>query len=613
MPELDIRHLVKSSENNLKKLRWGHLLLNVARESRIKLEVLNGGPDFRGCMSGLKKTDKNQVMQALFSPAIRKVAKRMRQGRQKFIEERLNKHDRDHHQLDEQHVSLKASASALAFGVACALRTQEPRESKPETGRHKTFEAKDETSLVTAKRLVTATIPQNGPQTQLLNHSKGSAVYYGSVIALQAHHGGYLGLGHRGCVEARATWPTPPCHFTLWNMMDLGYIGAVRYGDRVWLQCSRYELLGTSAMSRDVGCEWTAMVNKMAEASRTHKGDERPMGPDWRQCSSSYATERQTARLAAETLAEGPITQPVGGRIRETVGRVVAVPCGSASAVDARASGRWVILHRREPHTTIGTNVVHEDEIVLQQVELYMSSRKKDSCELRVPRTDVTGLTKFGQAVGDAGLAGRPGIPEDEVCATGQAIKTVEGINPGFVFGLSDVTQPVANIPADVFDKEFCFTLLMMKLPTSSLDERKRMESAMRATIQLAKSKDRAVQRVPDLMRVRHDQRLEARAHGKDLLQRTLNERAALEARMIRQYRVCSLAGWKQSCDVASYSRPTSLPITPPPKAASEINNILGAVAAAGAGAVGGGGTSDAGTTRAYSSASNVESAVVFC
>ena len=149
-------------------------------------------------------------------------------------------------------------------------------------------------------------------------------------------------------------------------MTNLGDIGAIKYGDRVWLQCSRYEVLGTSAVPQDVSAAWNALIHNVAEASRVSPdgGHKQYAGPDWEAFSLYYTRERETARLAAESLAQGPLAQPVGGRVRETVGRLVPVPCAGANIIGARASGRWVILHRRKPHTTIGANVVHEDDIV---------------------------------------------------------------------------------------------------------------------------------------------------------------------------------------------------------------------------------------------------------
>jgi hypothetical protein len=32
----------------------------------------------------------------------------------------------------------------------------------------------------------------------------------------------------------------------VWNLEDLTYTGAVLYGDKVWLQIGRHEILGTS-------------------------------------------------------------------------------------------------------------------------------------------------------------------------------------------------------------------------------------------------------------------------------------------------------------------------------------------------------------------------------
>ena len=540
MSELEIKHLVKSSQKHLQKLRWGQPLLDTSHESRAELEAINGGPIF-GREANQAIGGRSLMMHALFSPAIRKIARKMRQGRQNFMEERLNKHLRGHQLHEDALTSLKTSASALALGVADACRTQEPIAPALATSHHKMLEAKNEMALAISKHLVSATIPQNSPQTPPLNHPKGAVVYYGSAIALQANHGGYMGLNQHGRVDAVAIRPTPPCLLTLWNMMDLGDVGAIRYGDQVWLQCSRYELLGTSAMPHDVGAEWNAVVGDIAEASRgaPNHGGEQQTGPDWEAYSSSFARERRIARRAAETLAQGPITQPVGGRIRETVGRLVAVPCGGASAVGARASARWVILHRKHPHATIGTHIMHEDDIVLQQEELYVSSRKKDCCELRVPRTDVAGKPE-----------GTEKLNSFRQVSNGQELSSIVDDTVSVVFksGLGarsrESTQPIASSLTDIFDKEYSFTLRIVTLPQSSLDERKRMVSAMQATIQLTKSKDRALQQVPALMRMRLEQRLDAKANEQAILARTLNERGSLEAHMAEKYRTHPHKDW---------------------------------------------------------------------
>ena len=555
MTELDIKHLVKSSEKHLQKLRWGQPLLDTAQESRAELEAINGGPIFgrEGCDEG--DGGRNRTMQALFSPAIRKIAKRMRQGRHKFMEERLDKEVRERQLRKEALSELKASASALALGVADAFRSGERAVPSLETTHHKVFEPRDETTLGTSKRLVAATIPPNCPQTPSPNHTKGAVVYYGSAIALQANHGGYLGLGHGGCVEARIMWPTPPCLFTLWNMMDLGDVGAVKYGDRIWLQCSRYEVLGTSALSRDVGAGWSTLVHDMAEASRgvcTVSG-EQPTGPDWGAFSSAFAKERRTARRAAETLAHGSVSRPAGGRVRETVGRLVAVPCGSASSAGARARGRWAILHRKDPHTTVGSYVMHEDEIVLHQEELYVSSRKKECCELRVPHTDISGAkSAFEKTIGS--------INHSDLSAGTRGPRSLEREKSESETEVLESPQPIGITQADMLEKEFGFILHIVKLPKSSLDEKRRMESAMHATIQLAKSKERALRQVPSLMRMRVDQRLDAQVREQVVLERTLNERGSLEAHLKKKYRAHS----KSVNDVVAHLHPPPRFALPP-------------------------------------------------
>ena len=66
----------------------------------------------------------------------------------------------------------------------------------------------------------------------------------------------------------------------------------------------------------------------------------------------------------------------------------------------------------------------------------------------------------------------------------------------------------------------------------------------MQATIQLTKSKDRALQQVPALMRMRLEQRLDAKANEQAILARTLNERGSLEAHMAEKYRTHPHKDW---------------------------------------------------------------------
>ena len=74
-----------------------------------------------------------------------------------------------------------------------------------------------------------------------VQYERGSVIYYGSHIALRAKlHGGYLCMnGTRGCM-ASAPGLQPHALFTVWNINELTSVGALRYGDSVWLQCGSH-------------------------------------------------------------------------------------------------------------------------------------------------------------------------------------------------------------------------------------------------------------------------------------------------------------------------------------------------------------------------------------
>ena len=123
----------------------------------------------------------------------------------------------------------------------------------------------------------------NGRSESAVEYSAGTAIYYGSTIALQAidppplpanslfpclaahrqaHHGGFLCFGSRRECRARASTPsTLSALFSIWNQVrnearprpqtlgdrgisqaNLADTGSVRYGDCVWLQLGRREV-----------------------------------------------------------------------------------------------------------------------------------------------------------------------------------------------------------------------------------------------------------------------------------------------------------------------------------------------------------------------------------
>ena len=328
--------------------------------------------------------------------------------------------------------------------------------------------------------------PEEKPQEEVKQHTTGmhpagQHVYYGSKIALQAQHGGFLSMDARGVARATVHNPTPATYFTLWNLANLSDTGVVRYGDRIWLQCGRYEVLGTTAMHRDVSAEWTAVVEDCA--AHIDGIDE---GPDWGAYGDYAEQERRITREVAKTIARKPPENSrkktmttvqksaTTKRPRDVIGRMVAVPCGGPALAKAKVAGRWVILNRRAPYRTLGHAVSQLDHVVLQQEWLLVSSRHPGTAELRVPDTqdDAAVYSIGGQEAHD-----------DEEPSSPQK-----------------------------FDREFVWTLHIVELSTSSNDEQKRIRRALDARTQVDRSRKYAEKVAQNILRMRCIQHLEAKS-----------------------------------------------------------------------------------------------------
>ena len=376
------------------------------------------------------------------------------------------------------------------------------------------------------KQLATLAETQR-PAEVSAGHLRGTHVYYGSKIALRAQHGGYLALDSKGVARAALHNATPPTHFTLWNLSNLSDTGVVRYGDRVWLQCGRYEVLGTTALGRDVPAEWKGLLEDCA--ANINDDHKRRRTPDWKAYARAADCERHvTARVAATlaatrakkqqlntaeykkddatTLKNGPSSSSLSWRDdddddnhisgkgssqtpppprndefldgrgregggREVVGRIVALRCAGSASVfaSAKVAGRWVVLNRREPYGALGRPVAQLDQIALQQEWLLASSRHPQAAELRVP--------------------------ENDVAAEVRSIAFAEEKKP-------------ATFTEKKFDREFIWTLHIVELSTTSNDEQKRIRRALDARTQVQRSSKYAQKVADNILKMRCMQHL---------------------------------------------------------------------------------------------------------
>jgi len=143
----------------------------------------------------------------------------------------------------------------------------------------------------------------------------GTQVYFGSRIALQARHGGYLSFLDPSNIKAAAHKRFPTTNFAISNCDDPTDTGILRYGDAVWLQAGVHEVLGA-----DFG-------------------------------SGSNIAQSETRNIVPALI----------NARRENLYK-------------AHQYGRWIVLNREEPLDTLGESVNHLSKIILEQEWYFLGS-----------------------------------------------------------------------------------------------------------------------------------------------------------------------------------------------------------------------------------------------
>lgn len=152
----------------------------------------------------------------------------------------------------------------------------------------------------------------------------GTSIYYGSTVALQARHGGFLSFHDAADIKASAHKILKQTKLVIINSSDLADSGAVRFGDAVWLQAGHHDVLGANYIFR---------------------------------------------------VEEG---KSLGHqRIRPAL-----INCRRENIFKAQQYGRWIILNKDSPTETIGQFVLHKDNIMLEQEWYYLASQTPYDAEM---------------------------------------------------------------------------------------------------------------------------------------------------------------------------------------------------------------------------------------
>jgi hypothetical protein len=81
-------------------------------------------------------------------------------------------------------------------------------------------------------------------ESQQLVHTPGTTIYYGSQIALQARHGGYLSHNDQSNIKASAHKIYTGAQFRIVKCEDTTNMGVLTYGSPIWLLVGSNDVLG---------------------------------------------------------------------------------------------------------------------------------------------------------------------------------------------------------------------------------------------------------------------------------------------------------------------------------------------------------------------------------
>jgi hypothetical protein len=150
----------------------------------------------------------------------------------------------------------------------------------------------------------------NEPKVHDHEYLEGTTIYYGSNIAIQARHGGFLSFNATN-VKASAHKILHNCRYQVKKSDDLTDIGLMKFGDALWLQAGPGFVLGA---------QYGSLVDQKREI------------------------------------------QPA------------LVSCKRTSMFKAQQYGRWIVLNKDDPVGTLGKPVGHLDRVILEQEWYFLAS-----------------------------------------------------------------------------------------------------------------------------------------------------------------------------------------------------------------------------------------------
>jgi hypothetical protein len=142
------------------------------------------------------------------------------------------------------------------------------------------------------------------------DYIEGTAIYYGSTVAIQAKHGGYLSFNNNE-IKASAHKVLTNSKFIVKKSDDLTDIGIIKYGDALWLQ---------AGLGFVLGAQYGSLIDQKREIQPT------------------------------------------------------LVSCKRQSMFKAQQYGRWIVLNKENPMRTLGKPVCHYDKIMLEQEWYFLAS-----------------------------------------------------------------------------------------------------------------------------------------------------------------------------------------------------------------------------------------------
>lgn len=171
----------------------------------------------------------------------------------------------------------------------------------------------------------------------VMEYVSKTPITYGSNIALQAHHGGYMSLWDPVHLKASAHKILPHTKFKILKSSELSFLGNVLYGDPVWLQ---------STSGHDVLGAFYEMKSKEGAS---------------------------------------------GGHIKPAL-----ISCRKNHMFKAQQYGRWIVLNKDDPIGTLSQQVGHRDKVILEQEWYYLSSLTPYTSGMFKIKDDIDDALKSG-------------------------------------------------------------------------------------------------------------------------------------------------------------------------------------------------------------------------